>query len=194
MNTPTISMQKDVARELYDQYRRSLQARGGTAEDEAVARGYKALADGKVLIDLQAALRSGGLNEKNLPRLAVARAHWQWCEFCGHSNGSVTFCKDRVFIFRTGVNTANKIRIPTGTFPSDVWHAANTRALVPLIPLPLRPTTALEKYHILWEAVWEPSPPVDPILLRHLHGRLYVVVAQWDLTELERAVLAGRLR
>lgn len=40
---------------------------------------------------------------------------------------------------------------------------------------------------------WAPVPPTDPFLLRHLGGTLYVVLAQWDLTPLEKAVLAGRL-
>lgn len=43
------------------------------------------------------------------------------------------------------------------------------------------------------EAQWRPVPPVDPFLLKHLGGTLYVVLAQWDLTPLEQAVLAGRL-
>lgn len=46
---------------------------------------------------------------------------------------------------------------------------------------------------MLFEAEWRPEPPKDPALLRHIGGDLYSVVAVWDLTELERAVLAGRL-
>lgn len=33
--------------------------------------------------------------------------------------------------------------------------------------------------------------PVDPALLKHIGGDLYAVVATWDLTDLERAVLDG---
>lgn len=66
-------------------------------------------------------------------------------------------------------------------------------ALVPLVPAPIRPRGALDGYRILFEPKWEPVPPVDPMLLKHLHGALYVVLAHWDLTPLERAVLAGRL-
>lgn len=32
----------------------------------------------------------------------------------------------------------------------------------------------------------------DPYLLRPIHGDLCAVVAAWDLTELERSVMAGR--
>ena len=32
-------------------------------------------------------------------------------------------------------------------------------------------------------------PPRDPALLRNITGTLYAVLAVWDLTEVERAVL-----
>jgi hypothetical protein len=64
---------------------------------------------------------------------------------------------------------------------------------VPLVPPNLRPARGLNRYCILFEAEWEPVPPTDPMLLRHLHGSLYAVLAVWDLTPLERAVIAGRL-
>jgi len=34
------------------------------------------------------------------------------------------------------------------------------------------------------------TPPRDPALIRHIRGDLWAVLAVWDLTELERAVLA----
>ena len=49
-------------------------------------------------------------------------------------------------------------------------------------------------FHILWEVEqWDPTPPVDPALVRHIRGDLWAVIAMWDLTELERAVLAARI-
>lgn len=68
-------------------------------------------------------------------------------------------------------------------------------AIVPTIPPRLRPPHNLSGYHILWEAEWgqeDVLPPGDPALLRHLGGDLYAVLAVWDLTPLERSVLAGR--
>jgi hypothetical protein len=41
--------------------------------------------------------------------------------------------------------------------------------------------------------VWEYVPHPDPILLKRLSGSLFVVLAAWDLTELEQKVLKGRL-
>lgn len=52
----------------------------------------------------------------------------------------------------------------------------------------------MAKYHILWEAEWAPIPPRDPMLLRRIgEADLWVVVAHWDLTEVERAALATRI-
>ena len=64
------------------------------------------------------------------------------------------------------------------------------RARVPMIPPRLRADRALANYHILWEAEWI-NPPRDPLLLRHLGKFFYAVLATWDLTPLEQAVLAG---
>lgn len=52
--------------------------------------------------------------------------------------------------------------------------------------------------HILWEVeVWSdtrlgPQADRDPYLLRYLGGDLWMVLGEWDLTDLERAVMAGR--
>lgn len=52
----------------------------------------------------------------------------------------------------------------------------------------------MNKYHILWEAEWSPIPPRDPMLLRRIgKADLWVVVAHWDLTEVERAALSTRI-
>jgi hypothetical protein len=39
---------------------------------------------------------------------------------------------------------------------------------------------------------WNEIPARDPALLRHIRGDLWAVLAVWDLTELERAVLGQR--
>jgi hypothetical protein len=65
--------------------------------------------------------------------------------------------------------------------------------VVPLVPIHLRPRRALGAYHILWEAEWKRVPPVDPMLLRRIGGDIWLVVAAWDLTEVERAAMQTRL-
>jgi hypothetical protein len=94
------------------------------------------------------------------------------------------------------------IDLPTDSFPrrSAKW-GRHFAAMTPLVPIHLRPKPrqgnpqgALANYHILFEAEWRPVPPKDPLLLRRVgQADLWVVLAAWDLTEVERAVLAGRL-
>ena len=86
----------------------------------------------------------------------------------------------------------NKV-LPGDTFDLPGWSSWKTlKAVVPTIPPDLRPKAKLSNYWILWEADWE-EVPTDPMLLRHLGGSMYAVMAQWDLTEVERAVLFDSL-
>jgi hypothetical protein len=76
--------------------------------------------------------------------------------------------------------------------------AHNGYALIPMIPADVRPRDALENCYVLWEVEhWadrpiRATPDRDPYLLKHLAGDLYAVIAEWDLTELERAIMQGR--
>lgn len=71
-------------------------------------------------------------------------------------------------------------------------------SLVPMVPADVRPSGNLKYYFVLWEVEqWSDTsltavPDRDPYLLQHLAGDLYIVVAEWDLTELERAIMTGR--
>jgi hypothetical protein len=149
------------------------------------------MAKGRAIIDLPKAVRSGGLDEQGRPKLAVGRASWEWIGFDTiwrrGSNYRPTF-------FHWPWNRTGS----TGQFQfaSDLFAPAkvtNTswRAMVPTIPPSIRPASNLDAYTILWEAEWQAVPPRDPLLLRKLNGDLYVVLAMWDLTELERAVLGA---
>lgn len=100
----------------------------------------------------------------------------------------------------------DQLSVPGGVFaPGDEYGArgldvppawalnnCQLKAMVPTIPPALR--HALRGYVILWEADWTVGamiPPGDPALLKHLGGDMYALLAVWDLTPLERAVLAG---
>jgi hypothetical protein len=73
------------------------------------------------------------------------------------------------------------------------WHVH--RAPVPLIPPQFRPADAYANYHVLWEVeTWTRIAPKDPLLLRRVTGQIYVIVAQWNLTELERLIMDASLR
>lgn len=201
MNTPTITMPQHEARERLRAYRKQIHRRAD-AEYEAVARGYEALAAGTALISLRQVFQEAcPFDAKRRPRLAIARAdrrqvHFRW-------NGGTTGRFD------------TNVRGPWGGrrwWPSlaiDVDFGMNLPpdpkkngfALVPMIPAELRehhPASYDRDRFILFEVdewadqrIGAPAP-VDPYLLEHLGGDLYAVLAEWELTELERAVVAGR--
>lgn len=193
MNVSKIEMNKAEAKDAFGHYR-NLPAAARTAEDDAIMRGYKALASGAAIIDITKAFGDTGVDEKGRPKLAIARADAYWGYFNWEEVNVARFrsCYEkepgwRVPITKHGMTTIRSMKSPENR------HSAHGRALVPLIPPQHRPKFKLSGYHILWEAEWQNVPPVDPFLLRHLGGALYVVLAQWDLTEVEQSVLAGRL-
>lgn len=200
MDLNTITMEKPAARQAFLDYRKAVRE-GGSAEDEAIMRGYRELARGRQLISLPETIAAGGVDDQGLPRLAVMRADVPWCWVRRSAEGAVTFAPSSSH----PQHRAKKgiYRLPADTFPAVAlaevppewgWWGSRFRAMVPPIPPTLRPPFKLGNYEILWEATWEkvPRPPGDPALLRHIGGDLYAVLAIWDLTPLERAVLAGR--
>lgn len=208
MNLATIDVPQAFAREKVAEYRAAVKARH-EAEDAQILAGYRALSQGKTVIDLVATIRKGGGIRVNgagwnrrtefwVPRLAIMRADQKWCHVATDRDGEVRF-------YHQGWSPRsnerrNVVSLPAGTLPvpegGETRSAAfgSVRALVPPVPPGLRPNVGIGSYHVLFEAEWQPVAPKDPALLKHIGGGLYVVVATWDLTELERTVLAGRFR
>lgn len=204
MDVPILSMPRGEARRAFLDYRRAVRARHD-AEDEAIMRGYRALSQGHQVLDVHDAFRTTGVDEKLRPRLAIARAGERYCWYRNHGdNGHFTTRSWRgsttMGDFHAQRTKRHDIVLPKGVLPTckqyiaggSSYRLTEWRAIVPIVPAGLRPKAKLSNYHILWEAEWEQAP-TDPILLRHLGGALYVVLAQWDLTPLERSVLGGRL-
>lgn len=189
MQVPTITMPADKAKEAYDQYRTAAKAGGTNKEDRAIMLGYKALASGKSILNLFDAFKVTGIGNDDRPRLAVARADLHHVYARTYWNGRIVLSSRSDFRRYRGYWFQE---IPEGFLPR-VERSADGVAVVPLIPPSVRPSSGLENYQILWEAAWQ-DVPTDPFLLRKLDGSLYVILAVWDLTDLERAVLRGRLR
>jgi hypothetical protein len=194
-------MEPAEAREAFEQYREQVKARH-SEEDEQLMRGYKALAEGKSLLNLHDVMRTAGVDEKNRPKLAICRADAEWCWYENSGTRPAEFAIDRRTLQSCRYLSSKKVLLPVGTLPrcerrrtngSQSWNeTAVLRAMVPTVPPRLRPRAALLNYFTLWEAEWE-TVPVDPMLLKHITGPLYAVLATWDLTPLEQAVLGQRL-
>lgn len=195
MNVPTITMPPALAKEKLRAYRSELHHQ---ADDvyRAAADGYKMLAEGIPLIDLNAAILAGGFFDIKFPRLAVARADRKVVR-CDRRPANLSFSAGHN---PHGDISSLRISVPVN-LPGCNWSWKFTR--VPMVPADVkaqlragRRSLQWRNYHILWEVEqWYDrnpiEPPVDPFLLKHVGGSLYAVLAQWDLTELERSVMRG---
>lgn len=182
----------DKEAETYDDQRKAV-LRRQREHDEAIMRGYRLIAAGKQIISLAEVISAGGVDEQRLPKLAIARADNSRVRVTVHRDGHVRFFGGRHNITHRNPRTLDDITLPARTLPSWTggdWTVA-AEAIAPSIPPRFRPAE-LRNYHLLWEADWH-AVPVDPALLRAIGDGLYVVVATWDLTALERAVLGTRI-
>lgn len=210
MDLQAVTVDRATARQAVADYRRALKERHD-AEDEAMLRAYRASLKGLSLIRLTETVRLGGTDTieapdsswsrrivvASVPRIAVARADqpFVWTQGVSSAGGLRLEYQPRRSHNRA---TRTRFSLPTGTFDEETraqpWSPC-IRAVVPPVPPALRPAHHLRNYHVLWEAEWaidRTVPPVDPALLKHLGGDLYAVLAVWDLSPVEQAVLAGR--
>lgn len=195
MSIPTIELDPKVAREEFLSYKRSLEDRHDE-ELEAIMRGYREASKGRQLILLPEVIKGAGVGERGYPKLAICRADERWCRVEIRWDGSLTFVglKDHERArWKEHRSRRRRVRLPQDTVARN-QQPPFADAMVPLVPPQYRPRHALSNYHILFEAEWEPIPPRDPFLLKRVAGDLFVILAHWDLTEIERAVLTGRLR
>ena len=177
-----------------------------TKSDEGIKilkEAYYHAKEGRKIIDLYQAMQDAGLNKEGWPNLAICRADGPECCFVRRRNGAGLFHNDD--LARWNIDTNNQsVRLPAGTFmdlpAKDYFSSSDMRyALLPTIPAEHYPKGQLERYYLLWEVeTWyersqQPVPPIDPFLLKRLSPNLFAVLAEWDLTPLERAVIKGAL-
>jgi hypothetical protein len=182
----TIVVPPEVAEEKIAEYKTILKTQR-RAEDVEMRRMYKAASKGKPIIDVAAAWKSTGLKD-GYPRLALARGDWTECNFLRSHRWFSALRYD----YRKH-SKENYIEIPGDSWD---WHLANEKevhAPVPFMPPSVRPKGPLKlaNYHVLFEVENWTQYPADPFLLRHITGWLFVVEAEWELTPLERSLLAG---
>lgn len=198
MNVATMTMPKTEAKEKLRAYKRNIERVNNTQhrkEYKRVAEGLRHLERGRKLIDLGVVFAECQTDAIDRPKLAVCRA-----------DQSQVIVRTRLdhYLFeatnqkRYGPRAASlNLALPNGTANNNAWKTGY--ALVPMVPIEHRPARFdPQAHHILWEVEqWADrpigaKPDIDPYLLRHVGGMLYAVIAEWDLTDIERAVMASR--
>lgn len=171
---------------------------------------YGHMRHGKKIVDIYESFRKAGLNGYGDPKFAICRADGKQCFCLKIEDGSAFFSMKRLDRWnRTPRKTYADVSLPSGTFqwapkdsalPMSSYNIKNQviQCLVPIIPAKIlvkEVRASLKNYHILWEVdKWKQIPPRDPILLKRLTPNLFGVLATWDLTPLERAIIRGRIQ
>jgi hypothetical protein len=201
MNVNTIIIPKNEALAKLADYK-ALNQSQKTREDERLQSLYQAVSKGARVVNIASAFKQAGLNQKGQPKLAISRADWKTVHFHPRRciingdrsftpyynlEGAGLFTDTPRFVERA---YQKSISVPGHTFSTDLTRS-NLKSRVPHIPPSIRPKIHLRNYHILFEVQnWE-EYPVDPFLLRRIDGYLYVVEAEWELTELEASILGS---
>lgn len=177
-----------------------------TRSDEGIKilkQAYYHAKEGRKIIDIYQAMQNAGLNKDGWPNLAICRADGTECSFERRKDGAGLF--HHTPLGRWDPATKYSVRLPKNTFMDlpigdwENWRANYRYCVIPTIPAEHYPSGSLERYYLLWEVEeWHkqsqlPVPPIDPFLLKRLSPNLFAVLAEWDLTPLERAVIRGAL-
>lgn len=218
MNVTTIQMEPEEAQAKLEAYRKALEGRHSAEVEEewkAAELAYRELAKGTPLIDPFAAIRGCGWRPDGRPVLAIARADQKRCQWdiarsprwwnseAKQMTGAWTPMAWRFQAYRDRLSMWSGRRAGNLTFEVDQITLdppvvpKHGVAMVPMVPPDVLPPRGcdLSKHFILWEVEsWDMAPPVDPMLLKPIGGNLYAVVAQWDLTDIERMIIAGTRR
>jgi len=201
-DAPVIEMTEADAKVLYQDYADEIKERGDKAEKylKELKQTYYHLSQGRKVIDIYEVFKKSGLKEDGGPNLAIARADLKEVYFHKERMGAGCFAeKERWY------DQADNVRLPSGTFPNwltepDPNWDDRTQIVrptlvskVPLVPAHIMPNGRLDNYYTLFEVVkWDDVPvAADPYLLKRINANAFVVLAEWDITEVEQAVMRG---
>ncbi len=194
MDLTNIAMTREEARNEFEAYQSALRYKSNE-EYKALMQGYKALSKGHVLIDLQTAFDEAGTDDKDRPNLAIAqvnakRVHVSLFAGSCHFKWKITSTNSWGDNYSNAKGNVIKIGLPKNNQRRNMNDFNDLVTPVPLTPPKFLPNRVTNKHFVLWEVEeWEEIPS-DPALLKHIGGDLYALLATWDLTPLEKAVLS----
>lgn len=207
MQVEKLALPKEKAQKEWDSYKQELQ-KSKTQFNKDMLSLYAHMKHGGKVLDLWESMKLAGLNNDGDPKLAITNANsskvrfikaYTWQNNVPVSDGGTFYPIGLPWRLRE----KRQIRIPREFFPEWQKDAQGhivrqeVETITPIIPARIMNALRshkLEKYHILWEVEkWKRVPPRDPILLRKITPNMYLILATWDLSPLERAVIRGRL-
>lgn len=169
---------------------------------------YNQIKQGRKVIDIFKVIQKGGIHNTHHPKLAIAKIDTKklWCRYW--PDGSVSFLNQGNWNNSSAGNTTISDVVLKNCLPqyirdkvihaegSSTWRPSFLQLSAPVPPVPPQymPKIVTDDYYILWEVdEWKMTPPTDPWLLKRITKTLFVVLAGWDLTELEKSVMHGRM-
>lgn len=188
-------------KKAYASWKEYIEACKGNPSDkflQDMKKVYCQLKSGRKIIDIHRIFEVSGLNDKFEPKLAISVASAKTVTMEYEQSGIIRFYYWKGS-FHMGKSEDVIISNVFPKLPENHWEGQYSRykrrqASVPAIPASLRPKGSLSGYYILWEVEeWKMIPAKDPYLLKRITPNMFVVLAGWNLTELERAVMKGRM-
>lgn len=207
MNVPTITMDPELAKAKLKAFRANKHKDAESLYAET-ATAYAALAEGTPILNLSLAIQAGGFFSDMRPKVAIARAdrrevcfRWRADSETGAfdcSAGRDGFGREPGLFRSADLGQLHNQWATDSRGVKQYLKLVEGYTMVPMVPADVRPEKGqLREWWILFEVdKWFDRPhgmkaPVDPLLLKHLGGELYAVLAQWDLTDVERMILEG---
>lgn len=208
-NTPTITISKEKASEIYGEYKEAVKTRKEKIYHD-LKKTYYHLSKGHKVLDIFEVFKKSGVDKRGEPKLAISVAGKREVHFCKEEGGAGIF-------YESGEKwNKSRVRLPSNTFPQ--WEGGKTgrktwdgkeiigilretvKTKVPIVPPYLLPTKTgkLDNYYILWETSdWQQSEDSmpkakDPFLLIRINANAFIVLAEWDLTKVEQAIIRGK--
>ncbi|GLC25031.1 hypothetical protein [Roseisolibacter agri] len=197
MDVATITMPPAEARAKLAEYQASRRLRSDAEYQQAVTA-YTALAEGTPILILSQVIADAPRDARGRPHLAIARADRRqvkyenapWRLGAGWERFDSDFVRTRGPAARDATIDVQTRREPTGY--------VSGYAMVPMVPPAVATGHDLTQRFILWEVeAWADrqigvQPDRDPYLLTRIAPDCYAVVGEWDLTDVERAIMRGR--
>lgn len=159
---------------------------------------YTQLKKGALVLDINEVFKKSGVRQYNFhPKLAIAQVTTKkvYCRYW--EDGKVRFLNQNHFWLckKHDVEIKNALpEIPKDIPKSPGWNELRLSGPVPIVPPQFLPKKVTKDYYVLWEVeTWTPEPPKDPYLLKRITNNMFVVLAAWDLTKIERAAMRGRI-